>query len=325
MKSSLNLFEYQEQNVKLKPFLKWAGGKTQLLQEIFNNIPNTIKEGKKFSYVEPFIGSGAVLFGMINNYGNAIEQIIINDNNKKLTNVYEVIKMWPDELIRNLTKIKKDFLKLRENEREKYYYSKRKEFNDCDLRDDKITNASLFIFLNKLGFNGLYRENSKGEFNVPYGKYTNPQIFEEELIRSISGAIQKIKIKNGDYADTIQYISNGTVLYYLDPPYKPISKTSSFNSYSKTNFDDLEQERLKSFCDLLTKKNIYFILSNSDVKNYDETNHYFDKLYKSYSINRVTAKRAINSKAESRGKINELLITNYTNKSYAKNNIYTGT
>ena len=293
-----------------KPFLKWAGGKTQLLNEIQENIPIEIKKAKKFNYVEPFVGSGAVFFTMVRLFRNKLNKIIINDINKNLINVFKVIKENPLELINRLEILKNKYYSLSEVGRELFFYQKRDEYNSTILEVDNIKKSTLFILLNKLCFNGLYRENSKGKFNVPFGKYKNPQIYDKKTIIADSEILNNVEIINLDYKKTLGYLDDALTLYYLDPPYKPISLTSSFNSYSKDNFDDNEQERLKIFCDELTKKNIYFILSNSDMQNIDKKNVYFDTLYGNYSIKRVTAKRAINSNAKKRGEINELLIHN---------------
>lgn len=294
----------------LKPFLKWAGGKTQLLDSIINCIPDGIKQAGYFNYVEPFAGSCAVLFKVAGLFYSKLNKIILNDINENLVNVYKVIKEKPLYLIKNLELLKKEYYLLNEEDRTNFYYSRREEYNSITPDEDDIKKASLLILLNKLCYNGLYRENSKGEFNVPYGKYKNPNIFDKGTIIADSEVLKKVDILNLDYQSTIDYLDDAATLYYLDPPYKPISSTSSFNSYSKYNFDDHEQERLKTFCDLLTEKKNYFILSNSDLKNVDKKNQYFDELYSGYNIKRINAKRAINSNGGKRGEIHELLIHN---------------
>ena len=165
------------------------------------------------------------------------------------------------------------------------------------------------VFLNKTCFNGLYRVNSRNEFNVPFGQYKNPSIFDESVLLADSYLLKKVTILETDFEETLKYGKNNT-LFYFDPPYKPISKTSSFKSYSTNDFNDEEQKRLKNFCDRLTKENMYFILSNSDVKNVNENDNFFDDLYSAYRINRVNATRSINSDSKQRGQISELLITN---------------
>jgi DNA adenine methylase len=294
----------------LKPFLKWAGGKSGLLNEIMSQLPEKIKHGTIFNYIEPFIGSGAVLFRILQLYGKQLNKVIISDINDKLINVYRVTRDFPSGLTEKLEILKKEYLSLTGTERKIFYYEKRDEYNKISSEENNIDRAALFILLNKLCYNGLYRENSSGDFNVPYGKYKNPQIFDKKLIFSISKAIEKVDILNTDYENTLKLIDDKLTLYYLDPPYKPISNTSTFNSYSKFNFNDKEQERLKLFCDKLTKRNIHFILSNSDLKNTDSENHYFDNLYRDYKIKRVSARRSINCNASERGEIRELLISN---------------
>jgi DNA adenine methylase len=188
------------------------------------------------------------------------------------------------------------------------YYAIRDEYNQRNV--SKLRMAALFIFLNRTCFNGLYRVNSKNLFNVPFGKYVNPKICDSANLRQVSDVLRKVEMKNGDYADLIQYVNEGCFIY-LDPPYKPISETSAFNSYCAGGFDDGEQIRLKEFCDAINEAGATFMLSNSDPSSVNPENDFFDKLYSAYNIRRVKAKRNINSKAEKRGEINELLITNY--------------
>jgi len=188
------------------------------------------------------------------------------------------------------------------------FYALREEYNQRSA--SKIRMSALFIFLNRTCFNGLYRVNSKNLFNVPFGKYVNPKICDSVNLRHVSEVIKKVELRNGDYADLVQYADEGCFVY-LDPPYKPISETSTFNSYCAGGFDDSEQIRLRNFCDIITKQGAAFMLSNSDPSSVNPENDFFDKLYSAYKIKRVKAKRNINSKADKRGEINELLITNY--------------
>ena len=290
-----------------KPFLKWAGGKTQLIEQIKNNLPqNTMN--KPFTYVEPFVGSGAVLFWMIENFPN-MKQAIINDINTDLTNSYLTIKNDVKNLIDILAKWEKEYHKIAENQEKKkeYYYEKRALFNTRKSEQTKQT--ALFIFLNRTCFNGLYRVNRKNEFNVPIGSYKKPQICNEPNLRAVSKVLQNVEILNGDYSETLKYADDNT-FFYFDPPYKPLNKTSSFNSYSKDAFDDAEQIRLKEFCELLDQKGHQWILSNSDVKGKNPMDNFFDDLYATFNILRVNARRNINANPEKRGKLTELLITN---------------
>ncbi len=291
---------------KAKPFLKWAGGKTQLLNDI--EVKFSYKGNDEFSYVEPFVGSGAVLFWVLNNFQN-LKSVVINDINEDLINSYKAIKSNVHDLISMLRVYENEYHSLAEEaeEKRKYYYRKRKLFN---LRNyDQTEQTALFIFLNKSCFNGLYRVNRKNEFNVPVGSYKRPLICDEKNLLSVSNLLQKVKILSGDFEQTITY-ANENSLFYFDPPYKPLSETSSFNSYAKDEFNDSEQIRLKVFCDKLNRRNSKWILSNSDVKGKDPSDNFFDELFSKYQVSRVLAKRSINSNPDKRGKLTELLISN---------------
>jgi DNA adenine methylase len=290
-----------------KPFVKWAGGKTQLLDEINNTIPDYIKQNR-FTYIEPFVGGGAVLFWILQKYPN-IEQAIINDINTDLINSYKTIKESVEELISVLKIWEKEYHSLKDKleEKKEYYYSKRTLFNS--RKSDKITQTALFIFLNRTCFNGLYRVNRKNEFNVPIGSYKTPMICDEENLRAVNKVLQKVIILNGDFEDTLKYAKENT-LFYFDPPYKPLSQTSSFNSYAKDEFDDNEQIRLAKFCKKIDLLGHQWILSNSDVKGKDPNDNFFDGLYSEFNIKRVLARRNINSNPNKRGELTELLITN---------------
>jgi DNA adenine methylase len=291
-----------------KPFLKWAGGKTQLISSIESSLhPNILKE--KFTYLEPFVGSGAIMFWMINNFPN-MEKVVINDINSDLINTYRTIAKNPHELISVLKDLQSDFHSLQDKEEEKklYYYQNRELYNTRG--SDNTTQAALFIFLNRTCFNGLYRVNSKNRYNVPMGAYKNPTICDEKNIYAVSNALQKVEILNGDYTETLKHATKNS-FFYFDPPYKPLSNTSSFNSYAKDEFNDEEQIRLRDFCAKLEEKGHKWMLSNSDVKGKDINDNFFDEIYADFIIARVKAKRNINANAEKRGELNELLIRNY--------------
>src|SRR5690554_2161241 len=292
-----------------KPFLKWAGGKTQLINDIEKSLPIDLIN-TKFTYVEPFVGSGAVLFWMLNNFPN-MEKAVINDINEDLINTYRVIASNPQELISILENFQNEYhiFESSQEKRKEYYYQKRILYNA--RTESNINQAALFIFLNRTCFNGLYRVNRKNEFNVPMGSYKRPTICDKENILAVSQALQKVEILCGDYQETLHYASNNS-LFYFDPPYKPLSETSSFNSYAKDEFNDAEQIRLRDFCHKLDALNHTWILSNSDVKGKVENDNFFDDLYSDYNIQRVNARRNINSNAEKRGQLKELLITNQT-------------
>ena len=284
-----------------KPFLKWAGGKGQLIPVISNALPVDL-HSKKFTYIEPFVGSGAILFWMLNNFPN-IEKAIINDINADLINTYLVIKSQPKKLVAILKQYQIEYHSLQDKEEEKqaYYYLKRDLFNTRET--DNIIHAALFIFLNRTCFNGLYRVNKNDLYNVPIGSYKKPTICDEQNILAVSKALKKVEILNVDYQNTLKFAGNNT-LFYIDPPYKPLSQTSSFNSYSKNEFNDEEQIRLRDFCEKLNTMGNKWILSNSDVKGKDINDNFFDEIYKKHNIFRVKARRSINANPDKRGELN---------------------
>ncbi len=290
----------------LKPFLKWAGGKGQLVDELENTI---FAEERHFTkYCEPMVGGGALFFNILSKHN--FEQIYIGDVNRELINSYNVIKTEVDGLIARLQKMKTAFLAMDGEERKKYYYSVRDKYNETELTNStSVEKAAYFIFLNKTCFNGLYRVNRKGLFNVPMGAYKNPAVFDEESLLCINKALQNVVIVCGDYSLSRDFIDRNTLVYF-DPPYRPISATSAFNSYNADAFDDDEQIRLYEFINDISGVGAKIILSNSDPKNVDPDDTFFDSLYSSYNIRRVSASRMINSKADGRGSINELIISN---------------
>jgi DNA adenine methylase len=288
-----------------KPFIKWAGGKKQLLNEIEKKLPEDFVR-REVTYVEPFVGGGSVFFWLLQHYPN-IKCAVINDINEKLINVYRVVKNYPDKLIAELQNLEETYIHLNQEERKNYFLGRREVFNDESTKG--VIQAALFIFLNRTCFNGLYRENSKGKFNVPHGKYVNPRICDVTTIMADSEILQRVEILCGDFSDTAKYASPNT-LYYFDPPYKPLSETSSFNSYVKESFDDTEQIRLRDFCGKIADAKSQFILSNSDVKGKNPQDNFFDELYEEYNIHRVLATRMVNANPEKRGKLTELMITN---------------
>jgi len=287
-----------------KPFLKWAGGKTQLISEIEKNLPNSTIN----TYVEPFVGSGAVLFWVLGEFSQ-LGKAVVNDINEDLINTYRTIQSTPKELISILEILQGEYHSLEnvENKKKEYYYQKRELFNN--RKQSKTEHSALFIFLNRTCFNGLYRVNRKNEFNVPMGSYKKPTICDKSNILAVSEALQKVELLCGDFEQTVNYTSSNT-LFYFDPPYKPLSETSSFNSYAKDEFNDEEQIRLKNFCNKLDSLGHSWILSNSDVKGKNKEDNFFDDLYSNFTIKRVDAKRSINANPQKRGFLKELLITN---------------
>lgn len=292
---------------KAKPFIKWVGGKSQLIDVIGKQIPHDLLQRKKSIYIEPFIGGGAVLFWILQTCKN-IKHAVINDINNDLTDVYRVVRDCPYELIECLEEIEQQYFKSEEDARKDYFLECRSVFNTKS--QSKVEHSALFIFLNRTCFNGLYRVNSKGLFNVPFGKYKNPKICDRNTILADSELLQKVEILTGDYHETIKF-AGPDAFYYIDPPYRPLSQTSSFTSYDKNPFADKQQIQLREFCDLLSAANAKWILSNSDPKASNADDEFFDTLYQSYQIQRVHAARMINSDATKRGKLTELLIKNF--------------
>ena len=291
-----------------KPFIKWAGGKTQLLTQFENILPHNLEEAEHFTYIEPFVGGGAMLFHMLQKYTN-IGRVIINDINPNLITAYRVIRDTPERLITDLKMLQREFRQnSNEEARKEYFLRIRKSYNE-DTHND-VTNTAMFIFLNRTCFNGLYRVNSKGYFNVPFGKYTNPTICDEELLLEDSKILQNVEILCGDYTLIERYVDNNTFIYF-DPPYRPLSTTSSFTSYSKENFDDTEQTRLAHFFARLSRYGCKMMLSNSDCCAQNPNDTFLENLYGNFIIDKVHASRFVNAIPSKRGKLTEILVRNY--------------
>lgn len=292
-----------------KPFIKWAGGKTQLLSDIKKSLPHDFSQRNEATYVEPFVGGGSVLFWILQEYPN-ITRAVINDINAELICTYRVIKRDVESLITELYRHQTEYLPLDEVNRKEYFLANRELFNKRKTTD--VETAALFIFLNRTCFNGLYRVNSKGNFNVPHGRYANPKICDEDTLRADSAILQRVEIHCGDFAQTGKY-ANDNVLYYLDPPYRPLTNTSAFTSYAKEGFNDAEQTRLRDFCEQIAKRKSLFVASNSDPQNTNNKDDFFDRLYNMFYIKRVSATRMINSKGNGRSAISEIMISNVVN------------
>ena len=294
-----------------KPFLKWAGGKGQLISQLEEHLPKKLKE-HEFTYIEPFVGGGAMFFHMLQRFPN-IKRVVINDINSYLITAYRVIKDSSIELIERLAELEKRYYALIEDEAKKsFFLEARTIFNENKL--DDIERTKYLIFLNRTCFNGLYRVNAKGKFNVPFGRYLHPTICNEEVLKADSLLLNQVEIMilNGDYEQTLKYIGDGLNFFYFDPPYRPLDATSSFNSYAKEEFNDDEQIRLHDYCARLNQMpNIKWMLSNSDCSARNPEDTFFEKLYCDFNINRVQASRAINANPNKRGKLTELLIKNY--------------
>lgn len=299
---------------QVKPLVKWAGGKGQLIEDISSNYPAELGKGIT-KYAEPFIGGGAVLFNILNTY--SLDEIYISDVNRDLINLYTAVRDEPTPLIESLKILKNEYMSFTYEEQREYYSAKRERFNKIKITGYKkpsVEIASLFIFLNKTCFNGLYRVNSKGLFNVPMGRYKNPLICDEGNILNVSSKLQNAEIVYADYKKSIDFIDEKTFVYF-DPPYRPLTETASFTSYTKDQFDDENQIELAEYVKELTEIGAKVMVSNSDPKNTNPDDNFFDDLYSDFYISRVNANRMINSKGSSRGKITELLITNYKTKS----------
>ena len=293
---------------KAKPFIKWVGGKSQLIEQLDAQLPADFGKWENVTYVEPFVGGGAMLFYILQRYPN-IKRAVINDINPDLANCYRTVRDNPEELIASLKDIEGSYLALETEEaRKEFFMAVRARYNEKNL--DPIENTTKFFFLNRTCFNGLYRVNKKGLFNVPFGRYSNPTICDPETIRKDSELLQRVEILNGDFEATFDY-AQGKTLFYFDPPYRPLSDTSSFNDYAKEAFNDDAQIRLKEYCDKINTAGYTFMLNNSDCKGKNEEDNFFDVLYSAYKIERVWASRSINSNPNKRGKLTEILVHNY--------------
>ncbi len=287
-----------------KPFIKWVGGKGQLIEQLEALLPADFDSWENVTYIEPFVGGGAMLFHMLQTHSN-IKSAIICDINPDLTLCYQVVKDNPSELVSSLQQIQKEYYALdNQDSKKEFFLQMRSEYNTKSL--DPIRNTTLFFFLNRTCFNGLYRVNKSGLFNVPFGKYETPTICDPATIYADSELLQNVEILTGDYQQTLSKAKDNT-LFYFDPPYRPLSNTSSFNDYAKEAFNDVAQKRLKEFCDKVEMEGYKFMLSNSDC-----TDMFFDDLYLQYVIERVWASRSVNANPNKRGKLTEILVHNYS-------------
>ncbi len=295
---------------KIRPFVKWAGGKGSLIPQLNNFYPYELKNGIIERYIEPFVGGGAVLIDILQKYD--IQEVYAFDINIDLINSYNVIKNDIEELITNLKRMETEYLQLGQEERKKYFYNIRNEYNNYELvkNEKNVKRAAQFIYLNRTCFNGLYRVNKNGKFNVPVGRYKNPTICDEENLRQLSQLIQNVQFGYGDYSRSIEYVTENTFVYF-DPPYRPLNVTSKFTSYTKDDFNDDNQRELARFYGALNERNAKLMLSNSNPKNTDKEDTFFDNIYQGFNINQIQASRMINANSKRRGKISEILVTNY--------------
>lgn len=292
--------------------VKWAGGKSKLAKVIEEEILKTVDIDKIDTYVEPFFGGGSFFFYMNQKY--QFKNKIIADINFELINLYKVIQQKPDKIMSYMDVLQNDYNKLDNLElKSAYFYAIRDDYNKSIMAGVQseldVIQAAYFLFLNKVGFNGLYRVNMKGLYNVPFGKKETATLYKKSNILGVSRLLADVIILNCSYEGTIDYANENT-LFYLDPPYRPLSNSSSFTSYAKSNFNDSNQKELAHFIDNIDMLESKFALSNSDPKNQDAEDNFFDDLYSNYNIRRIFANRSIGAKSNSRGKVSEILVTN---------------
>lgn len=294
-----------------KPFVKWAGGKGKLLPILIDNLPQDFAQNE-ITYIEPFVGGGAVLFYLLEHYPN-INHVIINDINPALINCYRQIQNDHVGLIGELCILHNAFYQINTLEgRRELYYGLRQEYNDIAVQDrNTIHAAALFIFFNKTCFNGLYRENNQGDFNVPYGRYIHPTICNEQVISDAHNALQNIQLSQGSYEDILPMIDwNQNNFFYFDPPYRPLLGANNFKQYTFNAFNDPEQEALRNFCDYVNANGARFMLSNSDSE-IEPNVSYFENLYAGYDVQHIFAPRTINAFVPGVQMATEILVKNY--------------
>lgn len=304
---------------RAKPFLKWAGGKTQLLDQFKKYFPKELEAGQINNYYEPFLGSGAIFFYVMQNY--PIKEAFLNELNTEIYLCYTAIQENVEGVIEQLKRYQRRYRTLNQNKKSFFYYEKRNEYNEGKRKishqnydTNWVKRAALTILLNRTCYNGLYRVNSAGDFNVPFGNYPNPAICDEDNLRAVNKVMKNVTITNDDFSIVKKKIKDNSFIYF-DPPYRPLNKTSSFRSYSANDFNDNEQRRLASLVKEIheNRKMVKLMLSNSDPKNVNNNDHFFENIFSEpyFNIFRLKARRMINCKPEKRGEINEILVTNY--------------
>lgn len=302
----------QTVELQAKPFLKWAGGKGQLIAQLRSRLPAEILKSRKIhKYFEPFVGGGAVFFWLSQEY--EIKEAFLYDINPEIVMAYKSVQSKMKALILELQNLEKEYHSSGKALRDKIYYEKRVEYNEYiskRIPNNAVRRTALLIFLNKTCFNGLFRVNSRGLFNVPFGRYERPTICDRENLLAIHEVLKNTHIECADFGKCLENADSKSFVYF-DPPYRPISRTASFTGYIKDGFNDSDQRRLKQIFDKLNKIGAKVMLSNSDPKNIDPDDNFFDTLYRQYYIDRLSATRMINCNSTKRGLIKEILITNY--------------
>ncbi len=295
---------------RVKPFLKWAGGKRQLLAQFADLYPQALKDGTIKHYYEPFLGSGAVFFDIAQRF--TLQNACLSDINSGLVVTYQVIQKKAPALIDALLQHQKKYRALDKTGRLNYFYEQRDAFNRQIMQADtaqnssqRITQAARLIFLNRTCYNGLFRVNAKGAFNTPAGDYKNPSICDPANLLAVSKLLGNTTIKKAAFSTALKNVPPRSFVY-LDPPYRPLSKTASFTAYNQSGFGDAAQQKLAALYKQLSQQGVTLMLSNSDSKD-----RFFDRLYEGFTITRVPARRLINTDASKRGLVNEIVVTNY--------------
>jgi len=302
-------------HTRARPFLKWAGGKRQLLDQMQAYFPAELQDGQITRYVEPFLGSGALFFKIMQSY--PIRECLLADINHEMILVYKTIQQDVNSLIDSLGEIENRYSQLNQDQRREYYYRIREQYNlqrtsiqMVEFEPNWVLRSAYMIFLNRTGYNGLFRVNSSGEFNVPFGRYQHPRILDRDNLHLVAALLQNVSLRYGDFEMIAEFVNEKTLVYF-DPPYRPLSPTAHFTSYSSGRFDDQQQLRLAGFYRSLDEQGGKLMLSNSDPHNVDPLDNFFERAYQGFRINRLNARRNINRDAEKRGRISELLILNY--------------
>lgn len=298
-----------------RPILKWAGGKGQLLTQIEAVLPAELRAGQVRRYVEPFIGGGAVFFHLAQNF--ALDEVYLSDVNEELILLYRVAQTETEALIEYLRGVEATYFALTPAAQKDYFYATRAHHNlqrpAIDFETPSaawVERAAQIVFLNRTGFNGLFRVNAKGEFNVPFGDYKNPRLCDADNLRAVAACLRHVHLRRADFETCAEWVTPETFVYF-DPPYRPLSATASFTAYSRFSFNDDAQRQLAHLFRRLDQQGARLMLSNSDPQQIDPADTFFEDLYRGFHLRRVIATRAINAKANGRGVLRELLITNY--------------